>query len=159
LAIDLAKPNYFLTITKMSDPWPDNRDVMTAMKIAMRELWASLRWCWAIEQVPGSEPHAHAFVRTQERLDPAVLNALGARMGTGHIDVQCGPHHGAYILKAAMTRTYSSGESALLGLNAHLDLNGSRLVHNHRDFFLDTAGRVVTKAKAEAIVARQQWRG
>lgn len=132
-----AQPTQLVTITQVGDEWQTVRARIARIAYRTRQAGQPLAWAWTVERNPrGTGHHVHG-VRRGPWMDHAVLAAACHREGTGFpwltpADTNHDP--GTYIFK------YMSKGVRLHSLDDVLALNGRRLVHTTRGFWLSDLG-------------------
>jgi hypothetical protein len=137
LAIAVAAPERFVTLTLVGNDWPTIRGRMKRLRYDLVQELGALEWVWTVEANPaGTGHHVHAWQRgdfiPQARLsDLADYNGMGFRADIRKWHEQGGSAYGlkgvGYGLKGAEAQT--AGET-------YLALNGARLTHQSRGFFV-----------------------
>ena len=145
-AVEFVGPSHLLTVTGLELPWQPNRTRMNKLMRSLRSGRRRLEWFHVIEEQERSA-HAHAHVLLRGDVPEAErLHELCTRAGFDYPDLQ--PldrerHNPSYFLKVAAW-TESS-------LAFHLQLNGGRLFHASRGFWVDPAtGATLRSSQAES---------
>lgn len=148
-AIRRSKPDRLVTFTLAGEDGVSARENITRVVRKVR----GRGYCWqhALSVEPNHEDtglHVHAWVRG-DAVPLDVLNTICAEIGMGHADILplsfAGPM--VYGMKRAQDDTTRA---------SHLRLNGGRLGHHTRGFYLDRQGQPTSLAVA---LGRRRRRG
>ncbi len=145
-AVEFVRPTHLLTVTRLDEDWQPNRARMNRLMRCLRSGGRRLEWFYVIEELAASAgAHAHVLLRGDVP-EAEKLHELCARAGFRFPDLQPldRPRSNAsYFFKvAAWTET---------SLAFHSQLNGGRLFHASRGFWLDPSnGEVLTSERAKS---------
>jgi hypothetical protein len=145
LAIHAAGPERFMTLTRVGDDWQRVRSRMKRLRYAVVRELGACEWVWAVERNPrGTGYHVHAWQRG-DFLDQAQLSHMADGKGMGfRVDIRRWESGGeSYALKEAYALKGADGE-------AFLAMNGGRLTHQSRGFFVGG----VREVERAAVAAR-----
>jgi hypothetical protein len=180
LAICLARPRQFLTLTAVAEDWPSIRRQTAYFAKCLRRAEAKFEWAYHVERNPlETGNHLHAWIRGNLRRELVAAAAVQAGMGP-RIDLENRPleemraldRHGQlksldYGMKALRGGTGDGADESVAAPTggsgvlsdqpsaqaAYLVLNGHRLVHSSRGFWLNRHGRPTTLRKARRDAA------
>lgn len=160
LAIALAKPQRFLTLTQVGSVPQEIRLNMRQLKHSLKSSGYNFDWAWHCEPNPaGTGNHAHASQRG-DFIPQRVLSEHAFKVGMGKVvDIRAytapdGPL--GYGMKLVGMPYGMKTLEDLQGHRAYLEVNGGRLVHTSRGFWLDEHGN--SCGQDEAIAAALQVR-
>lgn len=158
-AIALAGYQRHITLTQAGDSWQEVRGRMRRLRYFLVKSGFEVEWAWHVEPNPkGTGRHIHAFQRGAQKIPQTRLSSLAVRSGFGRV---CWINwHGKrkraqnYGVKLAGMPYGMKAVEQAQALDEYRELNGNRLVHASRGFWLDEAGRPVGQREAMAAWAR-----
>jgi hypothetical protein len=142
LAISYARPEREITFTAVGDSWPVVRDRVKRVAYGIRKEVGTSEWVWHVEQNPkGTGHHVHAWQKGSY-VPQRLLTELAVREGMGRVT------HVSKLRNRRKAAGYGlKGLSyGMKGIEAdregeqYLGLNGQRLTHQSRGFFVSTNG-------------------
>ncbi len=155
-AIRMAKPTSAVMLTQVGERWPDTRHKVNKITKSIRRSFGHDAWSMAyhVERDPGSPGcHIHGWHRgTTVPKDDLQVHA--SRAGIGIVDIQR-VRYGSFSY--GMTQVIEAPENADLDgaqqqIDDFLDINGHRLVHTTRGYWVDKNGQTITQRKAKSLV-------
>ena len=167
-AIALAEPDWFLTLTLVGSDFTTIRDRMNRYRQKLLRAGTSFEWVWHVEHNPeGNGAHVHAWVRCEVPPSPSELSLAAQASGLGPISdwqrrrAEMGPRGlsldgvtaASYGMKEAL-EGLASDVSLTMAQEAFLALNGGRLCHASRQFWVDRYGRPLPGVRAAIRQAR-----
>jgi hypothetical protein len=187
LAICLARPTHFLTLTRVGDDWPTVHDRVTYFRKCMRRAGCHFEWAYHVERNPQlTGAHIHAWARGDLPHAAVTTAALQAGMGRmvdlrqrsavsvhnpdrGVVESlrygmkavgQDGAGDGSLVLGRNVTGSAFSETGLTVRADDYLALNGHRIVHTSKNFWLDRFGHPTTlkaaRSDARALKRRDQ---
>jgi hypothetical protein len=155
LAIAYAKPERAILLTQVGNDWATVQARLNRLRHAIvKELEASFEWVWHVEPNPqGTGHHVHAwqrgvFIPQKDLARIADSKGLG---GVAFINKIRNPLQSAnYGLKGL---GYGLKGIATDSRSTYLRVNGGRLTHQSRGFFVDSDGQRVGVREAERLAA------
>lgn len=129
LALRLAEPELFFTVTQVGDTWATVRQRMQALRRQFARQGHDLQTAWAVECNPAHTGH-HAHVAAWGRgPSKTKLGDLAAKAGLGHVAnvIPFRADHASYMLKQPLR--------SACHLEHSLKLNGGTFLHASRRFW------------------------
>lgn len=155
LAIAGARPTRAILLTQVGNEWPVIRNRMKKLTWRVRREGFAMEWCWHVEPNPrGTGHHVHGWQRgdflPQGRLSEiASGEGMGEFVRISQIRQTQGPVN--YGMKLAGI-DYGMKNAQAAG---YLSVNGGRLVHSSRGFWIDERGEKVPLREAQRVWARR----
>lgn len=139
-AMRRAQPAQLVTLTRVGDDWQTIRARMARVRHRLKAVSdVAVDWAWTVERNPrGTGHHVHAAKRGTW-LSHAALTHAARREGVGHVWVSPASSVGAP--ERYLTKYLGKG---VREWSAYLALNGDRLIHTTRGFWLDDQGDACT---------------
>lgn len=161
-ALDLATPDLFVTVTRLPADWQQIRRLMNALANQVRRRGCDWLWAYHVEGNPASDgAHAHAWVRGDlPEGDALAVACAQAGVGRPHIEPVWSVGRALpYGMKNVLRSFDLPAALALANQATFLRLNGGRLVHHSRGFFLDRDGAPAGLRSAKRAVTRPFGQG
>lgn len=166
-AIALARPNRRFLLTLVGDSWQTIRRRVNRIREYLADEGVCFEWAWHVEWNPGGTGHhVHAWVRSAVPVSERLLRAAARRAGIGMAWVSPVPWpmgFNAGLLEGVARSAYGMklahegdpwSESLSVVQERFLDINGGRLVHASRNFWVDADGTPVPQRTAQQIASR-----
>jgi hypothetical protein len=155
-AIDLSRPDYFVTISRAGTDWASVHQTMTALKRLLKARSVSAEWAYCVE--PHRDPpwlHVHMWVRAPRAFRLRLVQEVVAAIGVGPVVhlADAREYNTAYPMKMLLWADPQQA-ATYLGING-----GKRLVHSTRAFWRDREGRSVGLAEARRIAVGRSGGG
>lgn len=147
-AIGLARPDQFITLTRIADTWQDIRGQINGFRTRMKKRLVAWQDIYYVERHHNGDPHVHLW-QWGSRVTPYLAREMAVRAGLGPVvDVQPWLSKGpvAYGLKTILKSP--SREGLTPGIDDFLNLNGNRLSHSTKQFWRDEHGNKLAGFKA-----------
>lgn len=162
-AISLARPRHFVTLTRVGPQWASIRSSMLIFLRSLRRSLETVEAVYHVEANPaGTGNHVHIWARAAQ-LHRAAVSSAARQAGFGAVlDVRPvalpPPGHRlqgtTYGMKACLQRP--TGATTLWpAAKQYLSLNGERLEHHTRHFYVDRTGAPVGVRQAISEARRQ----
>lgn len=145
-ALDLARPDYLVTVTHLPTDWPSIRILLHSLVQHLRRRGVEFRWSFSVEPNPsGAGAHAHGWMRGGPLTEAHLVRATEqTQIGLLHkVDTYTSARPLSYGLKQVQGSLRLPVADGLRQQAEFLSLNGGRLVHSSRGFWLDPHGRPI----------------
>ncbi|WP_139982968.1 hypothetical protein [Nocardioides litoris] len=168
-AIALAEPSHMVTVTQLGNEWTTIHAGMRKFTARLRRLGTDAQFAYHVEPFAnGLNSHAHLWWRGAAPDADTVSKATRAAGIGWHHMVSPAPdpteHYRVpsheYGLKLVLDDRPEDPSELWPGAQTYLAMNGNRLVHTTRGFWLDAAGSPCTLARAQSDARghrRGQW--
>ena len=154
-AIAMAEPTHIITLSPVDTTWADIRSRLNAWNRLMRASTNAWEACAHVHLNEGATgQHMHAFVRgsniTTEDVQTAAVT-VGMRE---HVDIQATTRYSCfnYGMQDVFDTIDMAYDEAAAKVDQYLAINGGRLTHASRGFWLDHRGRPTTLKQARRSV-------
>lgn len=163
-AIELAAPRSSGVVTLPPDKTPSgDRARLSTFARVLSSVAASLRaggsiweYVFVVELSERLQPNVHFLQRGDEVEGPHFRRALAAAGGRGDLQrIRHLARLSRYVLKLPLAGLDLPGVDAGAAMDLHLLLNGGRLIHASRRFFVDAKGVPLTGVRAARAEARR----
>ena len=156
-AITMARPTLMVTLNLLPEKFPDIKRCMQRLRERLTYRGWEFEWAYGVEQPnPTTPPHVHILVHGQ-RVPPDDVWVEQATQSGFDVDHRPRTSRGSdtYLFKKVSKVKYGGWSDGLDAIDAHLELNGGRIIHATRSFWRDHSGEPIAGMDEAVRIARQ----